>query len=145
MGYSWCGGTCRWGTTAKLKALKQHIGDNIYYVAIAADEQCRILKNQHPNRRLPRVDWGLTEKDTLQYCYSKGYEWIENGYRLYDLLDRVSCFCCSNKNLKELRNIYTYLPEYWQRLLKMQERTNRPIKYNYTAFDLQEKFRSENQ
>ena len=145
LGYSWCGGTCRWGTTAKLKALKQHIGDNIYYVAIAADEQCRILKNQHPNRRLPLVDWGLTEKDTLQYCYSKGYEWIENGYRLYDLLDRVSCFCCSNKNIKELRNIYTYLPEYWQRLLKMQERTNRPIKYNYTVFDLQEKFRSENQ
>ena len=25
-GYSWCGGTCRWGTTDKLKALERHRG-----------------------------------------------------------------------------------------------------------------------
>lgn len=36
-GYGWCGGNCRWGTTLKLRALKNYIGDNWDYVAIAAD------------------------------------------------------------------------------------------------------------
>jgi len=144
LGYSWCGGVCRWGTTAKLKALKQYIGDNIYYVAIAVDEQKRILKNKHPHRVLPLVDYGITEAEALQYCYSMGYEWVENGFRLYDLLDRVSCYCCSNKNLKELQNIYNYLPEYWGYLVEMQKRTSRPLKGRYTVFDLQKRFQSEN-
>lgn len=26
-GYSWCGGTCRWGTSEKLRALKAHTKD----------------------------------------------------------------------------------------------------------------------
>lgn len=31
---------------------------------------------------------------------------------------RVSCFCCANKNLKELKAIYKFLPEYWQKKSK---------------------------
>ena len=27
-GYSWCGGTCRWGTSEKLNAIKKYIGNN---------------------------------------------------------------------------------------------------------------------
>lgn len=34
-GYSWCGGTCRWGTSEKLRALKDHTKDGIDYVGIA--------------------------------------------------------------------------------------------------------------
>ena len=34
----------------------------------------------------------------------------ENDVRLYDILDRVSCWCCKNKNRKELKAIYQYLP-----------------------------------
>lgn len=143
LGYSWCGGVCRWGTTAKLKAVNTYVGNNICYVGIACDEQDRILKNQRPERRLPLNDWGMTEADALQYCYSQGYEWLENGFRLYDLLDRVSCYCCSNKNLKELRNIYYHLPEYWAQLVEMQKKTNRPFKGKYTVFDLQNKFQLE--
>lgn len=144
LGYSWCGGRCRWGTTAKLKALNQYIGDNIYYVGIAFDESERITKNQKNERRLPLVDWGMTENDALQYCYSLGYEWLESGHRLYDILDRVSCYCCSNKNLKELRNMYHLLPEYWARLVEMQNKTDRPYKGKYTVFDLQNRFQLEN-
>lgn len=43
-GYSWCGGTCRWGTSEKLRALKAHTKDGIDYVGIAADETHRFEK-----------------------------------------------------------------------------------------------------
>ena len=60
------------------------------------------------------------------------------------VLDRVSCWCCANKNLKELRNYYKYLPKYWNKLKVFQEKTDRPFKNNkYTIFDLEKRFESE--
>jgi len=55
----------------------------------------------------------MTEKDCLEYCYEKGFDWRENEIRLYDILDRISCWCCSNKNKKELDNMRIYLPNYY--------------------------------
>ena len=76
-GYSWCGGRCRWGTTAK-----------------------------------------------------------------QTILDRVSCWCCANKNLKELKNYYLHLPQYWQKLKDLQSKTNRPFKSNiYSINDLEQRFK----
>ena len=49
----------------------------------------------------------------------------------YDVLDRVSCWCCCNKNLKELKNIYRFLPDYWQRLRYLQFCQCRPLKGFY--------------
>ena len=34
-GYSWCGGTCRWGTSMKLAALKKHTRNGFDYVGSA--------------------------------------------------------------------------------------------------------------
>ena len=112
LGYSWCGGVCRWGTTAKTKAIDAYCGKNFQYIGIASDEPKRIEKERKPEKILPLVDWGMTEKDCLEYCYERGFYWEENGFKLYDVLDRVSCWCCKNKNLKELRNYYQKLPEY---------------------------------
>ena len=68
----------------------------------------------------------------------------KNGFRLYDLLDRVSCWCCANKNIKELRNIYAYLPEYWERLKEIQRRTERPMKgEGKSVFELDARFGAE--
>ena len=61
----------------------------------------------------------MSEKDCLNYYYKKGYEWNENKIRLYDVLDRVSCWCCSNKNNKELKNYKKYLPEYFEKIYKL--------------------------
>lgn len=87
----------------------------------------------------------------MQYCYDRGYFWEENGIRLYDVLDRVSCWCCSNKNRKELKNIYTYMPEYWERLKYLQSKIDKPMKrlknkkYGMygNVFDLEKVFESE--
>lgn len=143
-GYSWCGGRCRWGTTEKLKAIEKHCKGNYEYVGIAYDEQSRLSKERKGNKLFPLAEWKMTEKDCLKYCYNKGYNWNEDGIELYSILDRVSCWCCCNKNLKELENYYKYLPKYWNKLKELQSKTDRPMKYNkYTVFDLENKFKKE--
>ena len=126
-GYGWCGGLCRWGTTEKISAIDKYTNGCHVYVGIAADEQERY-------RRLPEwksspiAEAGMSESDCLKYCHDRGYFWYENGIELYDILDRVSCWCCSNKNRKELKNIYRYLPEYWEKLKYLQSKLDRPMK-----------------
>lgn len=127
-GYSWCGGNCRWGTTLKLRALKNYIGNNWDYVGIASDETDRIEKERRENKILPLVEMGITGVQALQYCYDRGIYWEQNGIRLYEILDRVSCRICRNKSLKELRNIKQYLPDVWTELLDLQTRIPVPFK-----------------
>ena len=142
-GYSWCGGTCRWGTSDKLTALKKYIGNNYDYVAIAADETKRIEKEKRNNRILFLVDNGITESEALQYCYNKGFYWIENGVRLYDILDRVSCWCCGNKNNRELLGIYNHLPKYWDRLKDLESRNRLNFRQSgVSIFDIEQKIKS---
>lgn len=137
-GYGWCGGPCRWGTTNKIKALDSYIGlGNVQYVGIAKDEYIRAIKL--PKNKIPLLyDIGMTEADCLRYCRERGYSWTEkantdSGYiDLYDVLSRVSCWCCANKNKKELYNIYKYLPEYWCRLRDLQGKIKRPFKKYYS-------------
>lgn len=140
-GYSWCGGRCRWGTTDKLSVLRKYCKGAIQYVGIAADEPKRFKKAKHENKVLPLVEWGMTEADCLAYCYERGFRWLENGIPLYSILDRVSCWCCANKNLKELKNMHDHLPEYWERLKGLQARTDRPMKGpGKSVFDLEARF-----
>lgn len=143
-GYSWCGGVCRWGTTEKLKSIEKYCFGHNEYLGIAFDEPKRLEKQRKGFKLFPLADWGMTEKDCLKYCYDRGYHWLENGVDLYSILDRVSCWCCANKNLKELRNYYKHLPNYWKKLKDLQSKTVRTMKKNYSVFDLEQKFKLEN-
>ena len=141
-GYSWCGGRCRWGTMEKVRAIEEYCKDCYEYVGIAVDEPKRLEKERTGNKLFPLAKWGMTEKDCLKYCKEREFFWLEDGIDLYDILDRVSCWCCANKNLKELKNYYLYLPKYWEKLKVLQSKTDRPFKYNkYTIFDLEKKFK----
>lgn len=146
-GYSWCGGRCRWGTTEKNTIIKKYLKENYNddykeYVGIAYDEPNRIKNDDKKIYLL--YDLKYTEKDCLRYCYSKGYSWEEDGIDLYSILDRVSCWCCANKNLKELRAYYKYLPTYWDKLKELQSKTERPFRNNKESiFDLEERFKNE--
>ncbi len=149
-GYYWCGGCVRHGTNEKLQTLKEHYltyGNEpvVEYVGIAADETQRINRERQKNsvKLYPLVEWGMKEADCLKYCYESGYDWMENGHDLYELLDRVSCRCCANKNLKELRNIYHYLPDVWQELVSLQDKIPMPYKKGCTVYDLEERFERE--
>lgn len=146
-GYGWCGGCSRWGTTFKTTKIDQYTKqfDGLKeYIGIAYDEPKRIKEKVYP-----LVEWQMTEKDCLKYCYYKGFAWYEDGVDLYTILDRVSCWCCCNKNKKELYNIYKYLPECWQRLKDLQSKLDRPMKKfcnkkygNYgNVFDMEKVFK----
>lgn len=148
-GYSWCGGNCRWGTSSKLQAInkfKKSLNDDVVdYVGIAADEPQRFDKAKSEGKVLPLVEWGMTEKDCLEYCRSNGFTWDEEGIDLYDVLDRVSCWCCRNKNLKELKAIYNLLPKYWKRLKGLEYRLQEPMKgKNKSIIELEQRFEKEN-
>lgn len=144
--YGWCGSDCRWGTTFKKEIFKKYIKENysnviIEYEGIAADEQERFSKNKDKKWtvKYPLVEWGITEKQALKYCYKKGFDW--GG--LYKYLDRVSCWCCRNKNLKELKNIYKYMPEMWTRLKNLEINIGQSYKKNSSLKDLEERFKRE--
>lgn len=135
-GYSWCGGRCRWMTSYKLQYLNRYYKEKYpdcvicEYVGIAADESTRIDRSiKYPTIKLyPLVEWKMKEADCLKMCYDYGIQWLENGINLYDILDRVSCKFCGNKNLSELRNLYNNCPDYWEELKATQCKTNRLYK-----------------
>lgn len=141
-------GGCRWGTAAKLTAIrdfKKSLNDNVIdYVGIAADETQRFEKAQSEGKVLPLVEWQMTEKYCLQYCREHGFSWNEDGIDLYDVLDRVSCWCCRNKNLKELKAIYKFLPKYWKRLKGLEIRLQEPMKgVGKSIVELEKRFENE--
>jgi 3'-phosphoadenosine 5'-phosphosulfate sulfotransferase (PAPS reductase)/FAD synthetase len=152
-GYSWCGGQCRWGTTEKLKSLEKYCKGNYELVGIAYDEKERLQKERKGNKGFPLADFYMTEQDCLNYCYKNGYDWLEKTNSIYEvpeyidlyqILKRVSCWNCGNKNLKELKNYYIYFTNsYWKMFKELQSKTSRPFKSNYTIFDLEERFKKE--
>lgn len=104
----WC--TSNLKRTLKNKYLNKYKGYNIIeYVGIAYDEPKRIL-----DKKYPLVDKKVTEKMALDYCYSKGFHW--GG--LYDKFDRLGCWCCPLKSLKELKTLKKYYPNKWQKLIE---------------------------
>ncbi len=151
-GYEWCGGCARWGTAGKVAVINRYYRETypdetiVEYIGIAFDEQERIehYPDSRTIRNYPLIEWKMKEADCLNYCHDRGYDWKEGGTELYSILDRVSCWCCRNKNLKELKAIYQYLPEYWQRLRGIQSRIAEPMKgKGKSVFELEERFERE--
>lgn len=144
-GYSWCGWGSRWGTRMKTAALGKYLkqyGETIDYIGIAADESHRARKKK--GKCYPLVKWWLTEEDCLKLCYANGFFWEQDGVRLYDIMSRVSCWCCRNKSISSLRNMYRYLPDTWRKLCHLQERCEAPyLGKRGSVFDLEERFRLE--
>ena len=139
-GYGWATMLCRW-CTSNLKTqtinnyLKQFEKEGyIEYIGIAYDETKRIK-----DKKYPLVDWKMTEADCLQYCYDRGFNW--NG--LYEHFDRLSCWCCPLKNLKELKILWKYYPELWNELKEMDKRAYNQFRADYSVEQLEEKFKKE--
>ena len=144
-GYSWADFRNRWCTQyLKKSVIKKYLKkyknfEIIEYHGIAVDEVKRLEKNKDKNVKYPLADWGMTEKDALKYCYSKGFNW--GG--LYTKFDRVSCWCCPLKSLKELRVLYKNFPELWEKLKKWDSKTYRKFRSDYSVQELENKFKRE--
>lgn len=144
-GYGWAGHGSRWCTsTLKKDIVSRYLreaGESytvIQYIGIAADEDYRMKRknNQDPNHRHPLRDWGWSEAQAMQYCRDKGYDW--EG--LYDIYDRVSCWCCPLKSYDELRKTRKQFPDLWKRLLSLDGRQGKPFQHGYSAADFDSRF-----
>ena len=128
IGNGWPSPSRRWCTGQKVRGLikyaKSRFGKNFYqYVGYAADEvkrtgcgtACAGEEKGESQRLYPLIfEWDMDEKDCLQYCYNKGFDW--GG--LYQIFNRVSCFCCPLQRVGELRNVRRHFPELWSKMLK---------------------------
>jgi len=134
----------RWCTALKREAVKKLQNtiprDVIQYHGIAVDEQTRADNNKGRNIKYPLIEWGITEKQALEYCYSKGLDW--DG--LYEKFHRVSCWCCPLSRIGELRVIYNDFPDLWEELQEMDKKSFRKFRSDYTVAELTEKFANEN-
>jgi len=137
-----------YGTVASLKpynskkrgGLKNIPYDATEFHGIAFDEKERALKNKGRNIQYPLVEREITEKQALDYCYSKGLDW--GG--LYEKFCRVSCWCCPLSRIGELRILYNDFPELWKDLQEMDKKSFRRFRSDYSVNDLSEKFANEN-
>lgn len=112
----------------------------IQYDGLAADEEYRLERKDNQGKRHPLVEWGWDEKTALKYCYQKGYDW--EG--LYEIFNRVSCWCCPLKPLSELRKLRKHFPELWQKLKDLDAQTYRDFKsQGWSVEKLEQRFNFE--
>jgi 3'-phosphoadenosine 5'-phosphosulfate sulfotransferase (PAPS reductase)/FAD synthetase len=138
IGYGWADFKNRWCTALKREIVNKYITkDTIEYHGIALDEVKRIRKYKNRNIQYPLVDWGITEKQALEYCYNKGFNW--EG--LYKKFNRVSCWCCPLQRIGELEILYNDFPELWQELKEMDKKSYRKFRDNYTVDELERRFK----
>lgn len=134
----------RWCTALKrgaVKKLEETIpGESVQFHGIAFDEKERTLNNKGRNIRYSLIEWQVTEKQALDYCYSKGLDW--GG--LYEQFHRVSCWCCPLSRISELRILYNEYPILWKELEEMDKKSFRRFRSDYSVKDLSEKFTNEN-
>lgn len=82
------------------------------YIGIAADEPKRVHDDIYP-----LFEWGITERQALQYCYDHGFYW--GG--LYEYSDRLSCWLCPLQSIASLKSLYIHHRKLWEKLKKMDD------------------------
>ena len=150
IGYGWPDHMNRWCTSQlKIQTLKKYYRkvlerecdprldyqdvEIVEFVGIAKNEKERAKKNDDDRiKEFNLIPFEMTEEDTLNYCYSKGFDW--GG--LYEKFGRVSCFCCPLSRLEELKYIYENYPELWleMRMLDNMSFKGYKININYKKF-----------
>lgn len=137
----WCTGELKKDVIRKYFNEISKTHEVIQYIGLAADEGYRLKResNQKADKKHPLVDWGWDEKTCLEYCYQKGYDW--GG--LYEIFDRVSCWCCPLKTLEELRRLRKHRPVLWEELKDMDRRSWNQFRKDYSVKDLEKRFELE--
>lgn len=127
--YRWPTMNRRWCTSEKIAATKKYFNklkrehpDTVFLdtigFAVGEEERTRKKAQQGRNVYFPLIDrWKMTEPEALAYCRSHGFDW--GG--LYDLMGRVSCFCCPLSAKHEVKAVKDHFPELWDRMIKMEE------------------------
>jgi len=147
-GYSWPDFNNRWCTALKRQSAKKHLKQIrkkytvIEYHGIASDEPKRFDKNKDSRIiKMPLVEWDMTEKDCLKYCYNRGYYWGS----LYEKIHRVSCYLCPLSRIAELEIVYINYPKLWEEMKQKDLNTYRKFRNDYSILELEYKFNNQKQ
>ena len=139
LGYGFPRPNARWCTRLKNDTLSRYLcGGELQCVGIAADED----RSQVDGKRYPLIEWGVTEREALDYCLSRGYDW--GG--LYERMNRVSCWCCPLQGIDELRNVRELHPELWRHLIELERGCTaypNTFRIDYSAERLEQRFAKE--
>jgi len=130
----------RWCTSRKTDTIKVFCNKHkphTQWIGFSYDEAKRIKKTI--GYCYPLVDWKMTEENALKYCLDKGFNW--GG--LYEKYKRVSCWNCPLQSLKDLKALWLYFPDHWNKLLEMQKQSKWQFRKDYTLEELDERFRRE--
>lgn len=130
----------RWCTTLmKQNLMRKYCKNSVEYHGIAFDEKHRADKNKTKrNIKYPLIDWKMTEKDCLEYCYKEGFNW--GG--LYEKFNRVSCWCCPLQRIGELKTLYNEFPKLWKELQRLDKLSYRKFRSDYSVDELTKRFES---
>ena len=155
IGYGWPSVFRRWCTRTKVEVginayYRQLKDDFVCWIGFAADEKHRTerptIHRSNYEKAFPLVEWNMTEANALKYCLDRGYDW--GG--LYDIFDRVSCFCCPLQRLSEVRKLRKHFPELWRQMLDWEAEyeanwpgMNRGFRDYDTVHDLEKRFAKE--
>ena len=122
----------RWCTRDKCDAIDAYVAtvpDVVECIGFAADEARRVsslnMQRKIDTVRFPLIEWGVTEKDALEYCLAQGYDWCG----LYDWTDRVSCYCCPLGGKKKAKLVRERYPHLWQNMLHIDRGMSGAYKY----------------
>ena len=137
-------GRCAVQRDCKLKPIlryqKSLPPDTVQYIGIAKDEQERLLRLA--GNRVSLLDkYNCTEEDAKQLCQRAGLL-----SPVYTFTTRGGCWFCPNAKRKELRHLYDYHPNLWERMLELQALPNKVSeKFNRseTFSDIDAEFRLE--
>jgi len=123
-GYGWPAFGRRWCTALKRDITNKHkelLTPVIDCIGYSYDERHR-RPNWKDGYRYPLLEWGVTSQEALKYCNRHGFYF--GG--LYELLKRVSCWCCPLRGAKGLMALRDNFPDLWQRLLDMDTKSSYP-------------------
>jgi len=112
----------------------------VQYVGIAKDEQDRLLRLDERSQISLLDKYNVSESEARQLCKDAGLL-----SPVYDFADRNGCWFCPNARPPELRHLYDYHPDLWDRMLKLQTIPNKTTeKFNHTQrfSDIDELFRT---
>ena len=114
--------------------------DTVQYIGIAADEPKRLARLK-PGQISLLDKYHVAEPEARSICAAEGLL-----SPLYDFTKRGGCWFCPNASVSELRHLYYYHPDLWQRLLELQDvpnKTTERFSWRRTVREIDERFRLE--
>lgn len=128
----------RWCTGLKTQALNWlTTKSDLTYIGITVDEYKRTLKHHYKSQvRFPLVEYNYTGEDALKLCTAEGFRF--GG--IYEHHEHFNCWCCPLQKVGEIEWLWLNRPDLWQKLLEMQDGTDRWFHNGHTVHDFDYRF-----